>query len=51
MNNFVHEKTMENIQNRIDIKHVTNKECYLKWTLKPSYMPYKIFDNDLVAIR
>ena len=42
---------MENIQNRIDIKHVTNKKRYLKWTSKPSYMSYKIFDNDLVAIR
>ena len=41
---------MENLINRIDVKHVNNKKYYLKWTSKPSYMSHKIFDNDLVAI-
>ena len=51
MNNAVYGKTMENLRNRIDVKHVSNKKGNLKWTTKPSYMTHKIFDNDLVAIR
>ena len=41
---------MENLTNRIDIKLVNNKKDYLKCTTKPSCMPHKIFDNNLVAI-
>ena len=37
--------------NRIDVKLVSNKKDYLKWTSKPSYMSHKLFDKDLVAIR
>ena len=44
-------KTMENSRNRINIKLVSNKKDYLKWTFKTSYMSHKIFGNDLVAIR
>ena len=51
MNNVVHEKTMENLKNRIDVKLVSNKIDYLKQTSKPSQMSHKIFDNELVAIR
>ena len=51
MNNAVYEKTMENLRNRIDIKLVSNKKDYLKWSSKLSYMSHKIFDNNLVAIR
>ena len=51
MNNAVYGKTMENLRNRINVKLVSNKKDYLKWTSKPSYMSHKIFDNDLVAIR
>ena len=40
---------MENVRNGIDVKLVNNKKDYLKWTSKPSYMPRKIFGNDLVA--
>ena len=42
---------MEELRNRIDVKLVSNKKDYLKWTSKPSYMSHKIFDNDLFAIR
>ena len=49
MNNAVYGKTMENL-NIIDVKLVNNKKR-LKCTSKPSYIPHKIFDNDLVAIR
>ena len=51
MNNAVYGKTMEDVRNRIDAKIVSNKNGYFKWTSKPSYMPNKIFYNDLVAIR
>ena len=50
MNNAVYGKTLGNLRNRIDVKLVSNKEDYLKWVSKPSYMSHKIFDNDLVAI-
>ena len=35
--------------NRIDVKLVSNKKAYLRWTSKPNCMLQKIFDNDLVA--
>ena len=41
---------MENIRNRIDVKLVNNEKDYLKCMSKPSYMSYKIFDNNLVTI-
>ena len=50
MNNAVYGKTMENLRTIIDVKVVSNKKDYLKWTSKPSYMSNKLFDNDLVAI-
>ena len=50
MSNAVYGNTMENLRNRIDVKLVSNKKHYLKWTSKPSYMSHKIFVNDLVAI-
>ena len=51
MNNAMHRTTMENARNRIDVKLVNNEKYYLKRTSKQSYMSYKIFDNNLVAIR
>ena len=51
MNKVVHDKTMENLRNKIDIKLVSNQKDYIKWTSKPSYMSQNIFDNDSVAIR
>ena len=50
MNNVVYGKTLKSVRNIIDVKLVSNKEDYLKWISKPSYMSHKIFDNDLVAI-
>ena len=50
MNNTVCRKRMENLRNRINVKLVSNKKDYVKWTSKPSYMSHKIFDNDLVTI-
>ena len=51
MNKVVHDKTMENLRNKIDVKLVSNQKDYMKWTSKPSYMSQNIFDNDSVAIR
>ena len=36
MNNAIHEKTMGNLKNRIDIKLLNNEKDYLKCTSKPS---------------
>ena len=44
MNNAAYGKTMKNLRNRIDVKLVSNKKDYLKWTSKPNYMSQKIFD-------
>ena len=40
---------MEILRNRINVKHVSNKKDYLKWTSKLNYMSDKIFGNDLVT--
>ena len=34
-------KAMENLRDRIDVRLVSNKKDYLKWTSKPSYMSQK----------
>ena len=41
---------MEKLRDRIDVKLVNNKKDYLKCASKLSYMSYKIFDNNLVAM-
>ena len=51
MSNAVYGKTMENLRNRPDVKLMSNKKDYLRWTSKPRCMSHKIFENDLVAIR
>ena len=42
---------MGNLKNRVDVRLVSNKKDYLKWTSKPSYVLKKIFHSDLVAVR
>jgi len=51
MNNSVFGKTMENIENRVDIKLVTSEVKARKLAAKPSYDHCTIFDENLVAIR
>ena len=50
MNTAVLGKTMEKLKNRIEARLKSNKEDYLNWTSKPSFMSQKIFDNDSVTI-
>ena len=50
MKNAAFDKIMETLKNRIDVKLLSNKKHYLKWTSKPLYMSQKIFDNHVVAI-
>ncbi|XP_065680704.1 uncharacterized protein LOC136094698 [Hydra vulgaris] len=50
MNNSVFGKTMENIENRVDVKLVTKKEEALKLASKPNYESRTIFDENLIAI-
>ena len=47
----IYGKTMENVGNRINVKLINNEKGYLKCISKPSYIPHKIFGNNLVAIR
>ena len=49
MNMLYMEKKMENLRNWINVKPVSNKKDYLKWTSKLNYMSHKIFGNDLVT--
>ena len=49
MNNVVYGRTKEKLRNRIDVRLVSKKKRYLKWTSKQSYVSH-IFDNDLAAI-
>ena len=49
--NAVNQKAMEKVTKRIYVKLSSDKKDYLKWAFKLGYMPNKIFDNDLVAIR
>ena len=50
ISNDVYGKSKGSLRNRVKMKLVSNKKCYLKWASKTSYMSLKIFDNDLVAI-
>ena len=41
MNNAVNSKAMDNLRNKIDVKLVSNKKDYLKWTSKRRYISKK----------
>ena len=50
MNNSVFGKTMENIENRVDVRLVTNEKDAIKLTSKPNCDSRTIFDENLIAI-
>ena len=50
MNNSVFGKTMENIENHVNIKLVTEEKEAIKLAAKPNYDRYTIFDDNLIAV-
>jgi len=50
MNNSVFGKTMENIDKRVDIQLLTNKEVALKLAARSNYNSLTFFDKNLIAV-
>ena len=50
MNNSVFGKTMENLHKRVDVRLVTNEKKLDKLTSKPTYVSFKIFNENLMAV-
>ena len=50
MNNTVYGKTMENLRKRIKIRVVKNSQDFIKYTSRPTYVNWKVFENNLAAI-
>ena len=51
MINSLYGKTMENLRKRINVRLVSNKKDFLKYTSRPTYITHKIFGKDYAAIR
>ncbi|KAK9395576.1 hypothetical protein NXF25_018937 [Crotalus adamanteus] len=47
MNNSVFGKTMENIENRVDVRLVTSEKQLVKLSAQPNYDRFRIFDENL----
>ena len=50
MNNSVFGKTMENIENRVDVRLVTKMEEAMKLSKKPNFESRTIFNENLIAV-
>ena len=50
MVNSVYGKTIENLRKRINVRLVSNKKDFLKYTSKPTYVTHKLFNKDFAAI-
>lgn len=50
MNNAVFGKTMENVENRVDIQLVADRQKYLKRVANPLFKNSQIYDENLVAV-
>ena len=50
MINSIYDKTMENLQKRINVRLVNNKKKFLKYTSRPTYITHKIFDQIYAVI-
>jgi hypothetical protein len=48
-NNAIFGKTCENVENRIDVKLLTDPKKFVDQCSKPYFKDFKIFNNDLVA--
>ena len=48
--NSVYGKTMENLRKRIDVRFVNNKNDFLKYTSRPTYVNHKLFNKNFAAI-
>ena len=44
------EKTIENLQKRIDVRLVNNEKDFLKYTSRPTYITHKTFNKNCAAI-
>ena len=51
MNNSVFGKTMENLRERANIHLVTDEEQLNRLTRKPTFVSFKIFDENLVGVQ
>ena len=50
MINSVYGKTVENLRKRVNVRFVNNKKDFLKYTSKPTYVTYKLFNKNFAAI-
>ena len=50
MINFAYGKTMENLRKRINVRFVNNKNDFLKYTSRPTYVNHKLFNKGFAAI-
>ena len=50
MINSVYGKTMENLGKRINVRFVNNKKDFLKYTSRPTYVTYKLFNKNFAAL-
>ena len=50
MINSVYRKTMKNLQKRINVRIINNEKDFLKYSSRPTYVTYKIFNKNCAAI-
>ena len=50
MINSVYGKAMENLRKRINVRFVSNKKDFLKYTSRPTYVNHKLFNKNFAAI-
>ena len=50
MTNSVYGKTMENLRKRINVRLMSNKKDFLKYTSKPTYVTHRLFNTNFPAI-
>ena len=50
LNNAVYGKTMENMKKRIKIRVAKNAKDFIKYTTRPTYVNWKVFEDNLAAI-